>query len=154
MIVYTNSNTAKLPTIPAPTASKSWNRQIDAVSAAIRTLGPESRHRFEFTTHQTDDGRWTWKATDEDSIPEPTAFQVKINGGKKAFLTREERQQNNDIVKTADPLAPDSFVRKVALVLRTLDDDSVQLIIDELLDAPGDKQLREKIQHLTNLLQE
>ncbi len=149
MIAMTNANMKNLPTVATPAPQKSWDKQNDAIAAAIRELGPEARHRFEFSTDQQDDGRWTWTPIDPDSIPAPTGFQFKINGGKRAFLTTmAEKQRHKDLTKPADTHSPEARNRPLQIidvVKRHADNQTLKLIVDDLLDVPGNAAFRATI---------
>jgi hypothetical protein len=156
MIAMTNANMKNLPPTPVSAKLESYKKHNDARDAAIKAIGPEAREGYEFEVWECD-GYWLWKKTAEEDIPAPSGFQIKINGGKRAFPTLADRQRHKDLTKPADTHAPESrdaidFSEKLASVLRTLDDESVQLIVDELMDVPSNKVLREQIRHLTELL--
>ncbi len=157
MIAMTNANMRNLPTVATPAPEKSWDKQNDAIAAAIRELGPEARHRFEFTTMQLDDGRWTWTLTDPDSIPAPTGFQFKINGGKRAFLTTmAEKQRRKDLTKPTDMHLPEARNRPLQIidvVKRHADNHTLKLIVDDLLDVPGDAAFRVAITKMAEELE-
>src|SRR5258707_14867466 len=84
MIAMTNANKRNLPTTPAPSPQKSWDKRDRAVRAAIAELGPQAIPEFDFTIIKCDK-RYMWRAIAADKRPPISDAQVKANGGKRAI---------------------------------------------------------------------
>lgn len=88
---------------PTRVPPKVYRIRNDAIDAALLAIGPHARPGFEFRVWKCD-GVWHWRALDE--VPEPTAAQLKANGGRKFIGT----------AMAAPPQSGDGLAARVAVL--------------------------------------